>query len=360
MELAFEEQSVQLQQCREDLTASEAALDEERTAHDAARSAVVALEGRLGEGADQWKTAEEILQEEVRRLALELGELGRRMEAERRRAEAERREASAAHGRYMDDMAFQVEQLRRQLESEVDRVGQLEADLQDVSEMGMGDGAYSGYPRGGGGGGRGGGGGGGGGGSGIGGSRSNGGGYDRAVGGADVRDLVRQVGDLEEQVLERDEQLRHLRAAAEDVRRGGRGGTGGTGGRGERDGEGEGGTALVAGTGSDAGGSGVGGEEVVRLLRSSRDVVSEVELLVPGVRALCEVLQTHLTGHQPSLSSLLDSPARVPKKDARVREEESHYQMVSDICALHENITDLRGTLADAYAEGMADNCNMQ
>ena len=64
--------------------------------------------------------------------------------------------------------------------------------------------------------------------------------------------------------------------------------------------------------------------------------------------------------HQPSLSSLLDSPARVPKKDARVREEESHYQMVSDIRALHENITDLRGTLADAYAEGMADNCNMQ
>ena len=117
---------------------------------------------------------------------------------------------------------------------------------------------------------------------------------------------------------------------------------------------------MVAGTGSDAGGSGVGGEEVVRLLRSSRDVVSEVELLVPGVRALCEVLQTHLTGHQPSLSSLLDSPARVPKKDARVREEESHYQMVSDIRALHENITDLRGTLADAYAEGMADNCNMQ
>ena len=89
-------------------------------------------------------------------------------------------------------------------------------------------------------------------------------------------------------------------------------------------------------------------------------MVTEVELLIPGVRALCHVLQTHLTGHQPSLSSLLDSPQRKSNTAARVGEDGTHRQLVADIRSLADDITDLRGTLADAYAEGMADNCNMQ
>ena len=74
---------------------------------------------------------------------------------------------------------------------------------------------------------------------------------------------------------------------------------------------------------------------------------------------------------KPSISTLLDSPGGVAVQapgalgaggsgDCVADEVRNHQKTAGQLRALGEDIADIRGRIADAYAEGMADQCNMQ